>query len=253
MPKLNLGCGQEHEKGYINIDIQEPCDLKHDLRTSLPFADNSVDEIYAKDFIRVLSRSERQRLNKEISRVLKPGGKLQIIYLDFESAARAFLDSKLIKDRGRWLKFIFGGQRNEYHFCKDGLTRRKLITCLFRNGLSGFKIKQFLKDDPDYEGYFSLTCYKKLPTLFSHKSKLKILAGTPIHINYPAEKWLERISRLKYPVDLLMVDSSPTLDYVEKVKGYCAKYGIKNYKIKHLEIGQFQPWAEKVGRSREII
>lgn len=86
---------------------------------------------------------------------------------------------------------------------------------------------------------------------------MKILIGTPIHQikDYSMERWLESVSKLlkSYPADLLLVDNSPGLDYVEKVRSYCAKFGIINYKIEHLEISQGQPPSEKIGRSREII
>lgn len=84
---------------------------------------------------------------------------------------------------------------------------------------------------------------------------MRVLIGTPIHQikDYAMERWLENMSKLEYPTDLFMVDNSPGLDYVEKVKGYCAKYGITNYKIGHLEINQEQGADERIGRSREII
>lgn len=86
---------------------------------------------------------------------------------------------------------------------------------------------------------------------------MKILIGTPINVckDYCMERWLENVSKLQleYPADVLLVDNSPGLEYVEKVKGYCATYGIKNYKIEHLEINPYQPVGEKIGRSREVI
>jgi len=84
---------------------------------------------------------------------------------------------------------------------------------------------------------------------------MKVLIGTPVHIckDYCMERWLENVSKLEYPADLLLVDTSPGLDYMEKVKNYCVKLGIVNYKIKHLEISEHQPWFEKTGRSWEII
>lgn len=84
---------------------------------------------------------------------------------------------------------------------------------------------------------------------------MNILIGTPIHEckDYAMERWLENVSKLEYPADFLMVDNSPGLEYVEKVKGYCAKYGITSYNIEHLEINQAQGADERVGRSREII
>jgi len=86
---------------------------------------------------------------------------------------------------------------------------------------------------------------------------MKILIGTPIHQckDYCMERWLENVAKLQKesPADLLMVDNSPGLDYVETVRGYCAKYGITNYKIEHLELPPEQRADERIGRSREAI
>lgn len=86
---------------------------------------------------------------------------------------------------------------------------------------------------------------------------MRILIGTPVHEvkDYSMEKWLENVARLlkEYPADFLMVDNSLGLEYVKKVKGYCKKYGIKKYQIKHLELPTEQDVYERVARSREII
>ncbi len=69
---------------------------------------------------------------------------------------------------------------------------------------------------------------------------MKILIGTPINEikDYSMERWLKNVSRLQleYPTDLFLVDNSPGLAYIEKVKGYCVKLGLTNYKIVHIEI-----------------
>ncbi len=86
---------------------------------------------------------------------------------------------------------------------------------------------------------------------------MKILIGTPVHESkdYALEKWLENVVKLRqiYPTDFLMVDSSKDTGYVKKIKKRCQKIGIKNYKLEHIVIGQWQPWAEKTGRSWEVI
>ena len=78
---------------------------------------------------------------------------------------------------------------------------------------------------------------------------MKVLIGTPIHQSkdYCMKKWLQNVVKLcqVHPCDLLMVDNSPGVNYVEKVKGYLKKYVIANYQIKHLEIAQ----GEKVNKS----
>lgn len=248
--KLNLGCGKEQKRGYINIDIQEPCDLKHDLRTPLPFADGSVDEIFSEgNTICLFSRTEWQRLKKEMSRVLKPGAKLELICLDFAYLLQAFLDNKDGERWGHWWTTIFSAQEDEYDFSKNGFTYEKLVADLVEEGLTNFERKD--SGDPRF---IHLVCYKKSSDPKT-KRVMKILIGTPIHESkdYCMERWFKNVSELKYPADLLLVDNSPGLNYLEKVKGYCQKYGITNYRIKHFEINQLQLGGEKIGRSREII
>lgn len=69
---------------------------------------------------------------------------------------------------------------------------------------------------------------------------MRILIGTPIHEvkDYCMERWLISVSRLKYPADLLMIDNSPTTGYLKKIKGYCQKHQVKNYKIIHINTTQ---------------
>lgn len=67
------------------------------------------------------------------------------------------------------------------------------------------------------------------------------------------ERWLQNISKLEYPADLLMVDNSPDLDYIEKAKGYCVKYGITNYKIEHLEISQELSSDMRINVAQEVL
>src|SRR3989344_6094881 len=85
---------------------------------------------------------------------------------------------------------------------------------------------------------------------------MKILIGTPIHEikDYCMERWIKNVAKLEQvtPADILLVDSSPGLEYVEKVKKYSKKYGLSP-QIFHFEISQRQSIDEKTGRSREII
>lgn len=84
---------------------------------------------------------------------------------------------------------------------------------------------------------------------------MKVLIGTPIHRvkDYAMEKWLENVSRLEYPADLLLMDNSPDTQYVKQVKKYCAKYGIKNYKIKHIKVDHGLSPSAGTDVSQEII
>ncbi len=86
---------------------------------------------------------------------------------------------------------------------------------------------------------------------------MKILIGTPIHEvkDYSMERWLENVAKLtrEYPADLLLVDNSPGSGYIGKVKGYCRKYGITNYKIVHIGLPIKQEKYERIARAREVI
>ena len=266
--KLNLGCGKKHKEGYINIDIQEPCDLKHDLSTPLPYEDNSVDEVYSEgNFVCLFSDNEWTKLKHEMVRVLKPGGKLEIIFLDFEYILKAFLENK-DEERWSWKQAIFSGQANDYDFSKNGFTYEKMRVDLINEGMLDFTRKQTDKSDQIH-----LACYKRGSPQTAPK-KMRILIGTPINQikDYAMERWLENVAKLEYDADLLLVDNSPNLDYIKKIKGYCKRYGVnivgefktskeenviynstKDCKIMHIEVNEFQPADEKIGRSREVI
>jgi len=84
---------------------------------------------------------------------------------------------------------------------------------------------------------------------------MKVLIGTPVHNkkDRAIKKWLRNVVKLTYPADILLVDSSPDLSYVDKIKGYCKKYKVKNCRIEHLEINQELGVDERTNRSREII
>lgn len=76
--KVNLGCGYNKPKDFVNVDNRAEVnpDLIADATFSLPFKDNSVDEITANDFLEHLERDEVVALMNDIWRVLKPKGRL---------------------------------------------------------------------------------------------------------------------------------------------------------------------------------
>lgn len=84
---------------------------------------------------------------------------------------------------------------------------------------------------------------------------MKILTGTPVHEvkDYSMERWLENVSKLQYPSDLLMIDNSFNPEYVEKIKKYCSKFGLTKYKLVHIDLPPDQDVHQRVARSREII
>lgn len=78
--RLNLGCGRDYKKGYINVDIVSdfPVDVLADLSKALPFKNNYADEILASDILEHFTKEDGEVFLKECHRVLKVRGKLII-------------------------------------------------------------------------------------------------------------------------------------------------------------------------------
>jgi len=79
--KLNIACGFNQKKDYINIDKDprtEP-DIIRDIERGLPFSDNSVDEIISEHTLEHISPDLIHFVMYEFWRVLKKGGRLKVI------------------------------------------------------------------------------------------------------------------------------------------------------------------------------
>jgi len=91
--KLDLGCGPSKREGFKGVDLCKfnGVDFVVDLTKRWPWADNSVEEAYSSHFIEHLDPLDRIHFCNELWRVLKPGGKCQIIAPDW-SSGRAYGD-----------------------------------------------------------------------------------------------------------------------------------------------------------------
>lgn len=141
-------------KDYINIDIQPPFDVQHDLRTPLPYADNSVDEIFSWDVIQMFTRKEWQFVKKDWFRVLRPMGRLNVGCWDFAWALRTFL---LHPEDPYNMQRIYAGQDNEFDCFKNGFTYEILVADLKEEGFINFE----RLPNPDY--FINLKCEKSCP------------------------------------------------------------------------------------------
>ncbi len=85
MMKLNLGCGNDIKKGWINLDISgaSDVDVVHDLnKIPLPFENEKFDIVLCND---VLEHVDYHPLINDIHRILKSGGLLIIRVPHFTS------------------------------------------------------------------------------------------------------------------------------------------------------------------------
>lgn len=103
--KLNVGCGTDYKKGWVNIDnnsdnniSENKLDLNWDLRDPLPFPDNSIDFIYNEHFIEHLTVEEGQSAVRDFLRVLKTGGVLRMATPDLEYAIYKYLKVPIEED-----------------------------------------------------------------------------------------------------------------------------------------------------------
>jgi SAM-dependent methyltransferase len=79
MKKLNLGCGIDYKEGYVNLDFNSHIniDVAHDLNIlPYPFKDDEFDYIVASHVLEHLDKPFL--IMKELHRILKSGGELQI-------------------------------------------------------------------------------------------------------------------------------------------------------------------------------
>lgn len=134
--RLNLGCGLDVLKGYINIDLysENPEVVYMDVR-KLKFKLDTVTEIKAYDILEHVSHRETEAIIKEWKRVLKPDGILNIRVPDFRLQCSLYLAGQSAEEASY---LIFGGQRNKGDFHFNGFDVDRLRTLLKDFTITGF-------------------------------------------------------------------------------------------------------------------
>jgi SAM-dependent methyltransferase len=92
---LNLGCGTRFHPDWENLDFAPtaPSVRAHDLRTGIPYSDETFDVVYHSHVLEHFSRCAAVDFLRECTRVLKRSGILRIVLPDLEGTARLYLDS----------------------------------------------------------------------------------------------------------------------------------------------------------------
>jgi predicted SAM-dependent methyltransferase len=139
MMKLNLASGRDYREGWVNVDFNGKCDLKHDLTNPLPYEDNSVDEILAAHILEHFGFGEYMDVLTDWVRVLKPGGKMTILVPDMDMIAWLWHEQpeRRFKHFGvtSWLAVIYGGQFDKGQLHKMGFNEESLTTDLESVGM----------------------------------------------------------------------------------------------------------------------
>ena len=95
--KLNLGCGKDIRKDFINIDSHEhknhKLDIKADLTKKIPLKSNVADFVYCSHLLEHLDWLAGQNFLEEIFRVLKHNGKLRILVPDHKKIFKRYIEN----------------------------------------------------------------------------------------------------------------------------------------------------------------
>lgn len=97
LKKLEVGCGNFPQPGYIHLDVRKfdhvdvVCDFSKDR---LPYPDNDLDEILSNHSIEHISWRLLPHVIKEWFRTLRPGGRVFFRTPDLEFICRTYLEGK---------------------------------------------------------------------------------------------------------------------------------------------------------------
>jgi SAM-dependent methyltransferase len=91
--RLNWGCGDCGEPGWINSDLKEGpgVDLSCDIRDGLPVDADSLDYVVSIHALPMIAHDDLVPVLQELKRVLKPGGVLRLGLPDLDRGIRAYV------------------------------------------------------------------------------------------------------------------------------------------------------------------
>lgn len=148
--KLNLGCGSDIKKDFINIDIRSlpGVDLVADI-TFLPpdrFAPGTVEEINAYDVLEHIPFPHVPKVLGYWISLLQNGGKIIVRVPDLAKILDKFVNGKLPAFEAQ--RLVFGGQDYEYNFHCAGFTEGMLEGLLLGCGCS--EVIQVVREDDSH-------------------------------------------------------------------------------------------------------
>lgn len=94
MKLVNIGCGSNYHKDWINLDLYRSKFVKyHNIKKPLPFTNSSVDVIYHSHVLEHLNKQEANNFIEECFRVLKSDGIMRVVVPDLEQICREYLNN----------------------------------------------------------------------------------------------------------------------------------------------------------------
>jgi predicted SAM-dependent methyltransferase len=130
--KLNIGCGLEYKKGYVNIDAFDETVADQVMSAlNLEFEDNIFSQVDCTQVLEHLGAAKSIYALAEVYRVLKPSGLFLIEIPDLKSSFKMFLKGR--EDQRKLLmNWIYGldspGMSHKYGFPEELLERMLIET-----------------------------------------------------------------------------------------------------------------------------
>jgi predicted SAM-dependent methyltransferase len=134
--RLNLGCGQDKRKGYLNVDLSgmyQP-DLIADVRDLSMLPPGHYVEVVAQDVLEHLPRTSTQEALEEWNRLLEHRGKLFLRVPSLDGLTRLFQRRATFAEHMELMQCLFGTQAYSGDFHQTSFTRILLNGYLERSG-----------------------------------------------------------------------------------------------------------------------
>jgi predicted SAM-dependent methyltransferase len=117
---LDIGAGgYSSDDKFTSVDLVTECDI-HATMWEIPLPDGSVDGIFSSNALEHVGKKDIIPTLSEWHRLLKVGGRLQILVPDLEWVCQWWLANQ--EDMGWSLDTIFGNQNHDGEFHKTGFT-----------------------------------------------------------------------------------------------------------------------------------
>lgn len=106
---IDLGCGPKTKPGFTGVDLKD-CgqDIVWDIRNGLPFADNSIENVFSSHFVEHLTRPDICELINELLRVCKIGAHISICCPHSSSVEADYPDHHSYWDERRVVGIVKG-------------------------------------------------------------------------------------------------------------------------------------------------
>ncbi len=125
--------------------------------TNLDYPPASAELVVCVQTLEHLTKEEVDRALRNWNALLKPRGVLHIDVPDFETTAKLLLAQKSEEDKEWYYRLIFGSQKDNFSFHKDGYSEEKMRRILT---LHGFRDIRRLRDTRHFYPSIIMECVK---------------------------------------------------------------------------------------------